>query len=96
MNWICDIDPLEKFLEEDSPSNLNHGRLKDINSMLELYRASEIVIHPDEGILEKFNSRTKLILEQWLSNECLDANGLSLQIRKQVLFFPIQDVYIRI
>lgn len=84
-------DPLVKFLEEDSPSNLNHGRLKDINSMLELYQASEMVIHPDERILEKFNSRMKLILEQWLSNECLDSNGLSLQIRKQVgdvLNFP--------
>ncbi|GAA0165068.1 hypothetical protein LIER_20564 [Lithospermum erythrorhizon] len=89
--YAVSSDPLLKFLEKDIRSNLNYGQLNDINTILELYRASEMVIHQDEGILEKFNSRTKSILEQWLSNECLDASGLNFLIRKQVddvLKFP--------
>ncbi|KAG9160945.1 hypothetical protein Leryth_023538 [Lithospermum erythrorhizon] len=82
-------DPLVKFLEEDILSNLNDVQLKDINTILDLYRASEMVFHPDDWILEKFSIRSKRFLKQWLSSECLDVHGLSAQIQKQLCnLFP--------
>ena len=48
--------------------------MKDIGSALELFRASEIIIHPGESVLEKLNLLTRQFLKQELSNNSIQAN----------------------
>ncbi|KAM2057932.1 hypothetical protein ACFX16_030568 [Malus domestica] len=60
-------DPLVKF-SEDCFFNSYGGYLKDVSAALELFRASEIIIHPDESILEKQNYWTSHFLKEELSN----------------------------
>lgn len=42
--------------------------MKDIGAALELLRASEFIIHPDESVMEKQNYWTSHFLKQELSN----------------------------
>ena len=49
--------------------------MKDIGVVLELFRASEIIIHPDEFVLEKQNFLTSHFLIQESSNGSSHADG---------------------
>ncbi|KAM7250597.1 hypothetical protein ACFE04_022480 [Oxalis oulophora] len=61
-------DSLSQFSEEDGFVSSLEGYLKDIGSVLELYRASQLTIYPDETVLMKQNSWTSNFLRQELSN----------------------------
>nr|AGN70881.1 ent-kaurene synthase [Plectranthus barbatus] len=56
-------DPITKLIQEGSFSR----NTMDINTTLELYRASELILYPDERDLEEHNLRLKTILDQELS-----------------------------
>ncbi|KAB2615516.1 ent-kaur-16-ene synthase [Pyrus ussuriensis x Pyrus communis] len=61
------LHPLVKF-SEDCFFNSYGGYLKDVSAALELFKASKIIIHPDESILEKQNYWTSHFLKEELSN----------------------------
>ncbi len=59
--------------------------MKDIGAVLELFRASEIIIHPDEFVLEKQNFWTSHFLKQELSNGSIHAGGLNKYVDQEVV-----------
>lgn len=63
----CFADPVTKILQECISSSFQ-GNMRDINTTLELYRASEFILYPDERGLEEQNLRLKLLHEQELSS----------------------------
>ncbi|GMY33123.1 ent-kaurene synthase, chloroplastic-like isoform X1 [Fagus crenata] len=83
-------DPFTR-LSEDHFSCYLGGYVKDIGAVLELFRASEIIIHPDEFVLEKQNFWTSHFLKQELSNGSIHAGGLNKYVDQEVenaLRFP--------
>ncbi|CAM8877053.1 unnamed protein product [Rhodiola kirilowii] len=61
-------DPLEQFTSEIQYLGSFAGHLKDINTVLELQRASQVIAHPDESVLKSINVwATKL-----MKKDCLD------------------------
>lgn len=86
-------DPLIGILEKESASSYCcNGYWNEVNALIEVYRASEMVLHENESALEKQNLLSKLLLEQHIFNGC-DSKGFPNQICKQVeylLKFPSQ------
>lgn len=64
---ICSLDQLTQF-SEDHFSDCLGGHLKDFGASLELFKASQIIIRPDESILENVNSWTSRFLNHGLSS----------------------------
>ncbi|XP_022734361.1 ent-kaur-16-ene synthase, chloroplastic [Durio zibethinus] len=65
-------EPLTGFGEEHFFYSLG-GYLKDLDAVLELFRASQMIIHSDEQVLEKQNLWTSHFLKQELSNSSMGA-----------------------
>lgn len=63
--------------------------MRDIDATLELYRASELILHPDERDLEKQNLRLKLLLEQELSSGFIQSCQLGRSINAEVDTFEL-------
>ena len=61
--------------------------MKDIEAALELYRASQIIVHPEESILEKQNHWTSHFLKQELSNGSIMEDKLYKYIGQEVVFY---------
>lgn len=61
--------------------------MKDIGATLELYRASQIIIHQEESILEKQNLWTSHLLKRELSNGSIMADKLNKYIGQEVVFY---------
>ncbi|KAH9646276.1 Ent-kaur-16-ene synthase [Citrus sinensis] len=71
--------------------DVSSGHLKDIRAVLELYRASQITIYPDESVLEKQQFWTSHFLKQELSSGSIHSNRFSQNVSSQVedaLKFP--------
>ncbi|KAM7252158.1 hypothetical protein ACFE04_024041 [Oxalis oulophora] len=64
-------ESLSRFAEGDGSLE---GQLKDVGAILELYRASQLIIYPDESVLEKQNSWTGNFLRQELCNSSIHAD----------------------
>ena len=60
---------------------------KDIGAALELYRASQIIVHPEETILKKQNLWTSHFLKQELSNGSIVEDKLYKYIGQEVVFY---------
>ncbi|XP_017639059.1 ent-kaurene synthase, chloroplastic isoform X1 [Gossypium arboreum] len=60
-------EALAGFAEEHFFNSLG-GYLKDLDAVIELFRASQMIIHPNEQLLEKHISWTSHFLKQELSN----------------------------
>lgn len=58
--------------------------MKDISAVLELYRASQITIYPDESVLEKQQFWTSHFLKQELSSGSIHSNRFSENDSSQV------------
>ncbi|KAM7270090.1 hypothetical protein ACFE04_029304 [Oxalis oulophora] len=69
-------DSLSRFAEENGFFSSLEGYLKDVGAVLELYRASQLIIYPDESILDKQNSWTSNFLKQELSNGSIHAKKI--------------------
>lgn len=61
--------------------------MKDIGATLELYRASQIIIHQEELILENQNLWTSHLLKRELSNGSIMADKLNKYIGQEVVFY---------
>lgn len=58
--------------------------MEDIHVILELYRASELILFPDERDLEKQNLRLKNLLEQKVSSGVINSSQLGRNIEHEV------------
>ncbi|KAF5477229.1 hypothetical protein F2P56_003892 [Juglans regia] len=84
-------DPFSQLSEKDHFSSTLEGYLKDIGAVLELFRASEIIIHREESVLEKQNLWTRNFLRWELSNGSIHTGGLNNYLCQEVedaLSFP--------
>lgn len=61
--------------------------MKDIDAIFEIFRASEIIIHPDESVLEKQNFWTSHFLKQELFSMSTRENKLNKNIGKVVVSY---------
>ena len=86
--FSCGVEPLTGFAEEHFFNSLG-GYLKDLDAPLELFRASQMIIHPDEQVLKKQNSWTSHFLKQELSNCSMCAYKHKEYIIQKVFFFPV-------
>ncbi|KAL0009501.1 hypothetical protein SO802_011003 [Lithocarpus litseifolius] len=77
-------DPLTRLSEDYFSSSLG-GYVKDIGAVLELFRASEIIIHPDEFVLEKQNFPTIHFLIRESSNGSIHVDGRNIYVGQQVV-----------
>ncbi|GLT75771.1 hypothetical protein SLA2020_474700 [Shorea laevis] len=77
-------DLFTRFPQEDHFSSTLGGYSKDIGAVLELFRASEIIIHPDESVLEKQNLLTRHFLRRELSNGSIHIDRLNKYLVQEV------------
>ncbi|KAI4323268.1 hypothetical protein L6164_022888 [Bauhinia variegata] len=83
-------DPFDQY-SEDKFSNSLKGFLNDADAVLELYQASQIVIHPDEPILVRQNYWSRNFLEKAPSCDTVHVDKLRSYIDHEVkdaLKFP--------
>ncbi|GAU35833.1 hypothetical protein TSUD_56390, partial [Trifolium subterraneum] len=83
-------DPFYQY-SEDKFANSLKGYLKDVSAVLELYRASQFIIHPDESILVKQSSWTRNLLKHYSSPYQFNADKLRTYVDNEVndvLNFP--------
>ncbi|PNY18103.1 ent-kaur-16-ene synthase chloroplastic-like, partial [Trifolium pratense] len=78
-------DPFYKY-SEDKFGNSLKGYLKDVGAVLELYKASQVIIHPDESILYNQRSWTRNILKQDSSPYQLYADKLRIYVDNELLY----------
>ncbi|KAM7502390.1 hypothetical protein LguiB_001294 [Lonicera macranthoides] len=71
-------DPLTQIAKEEGYfSSFGGGHLKGISDALELYRASQLIISPDESALRKQNLQSSHFLKLTLSNGSVCSDTLS-------------------
>ncbi|KAL5159947.1 Ent-kaur-16-ene synthase, chloroplastic [Glycine soja] len=83
-------DPFYQYSEDKFAESLK-GYLKDVGAVIELYRASQAIIHPDESIFVRQSLWTKHLLKQESSPYRLYADKLRRYVDlevKDVLNFP--------
>jgi len=78
-------DPFYQY-SEDKFANSLKGYLKDVSAVLELYKASQVIIHPDESILVKQSSWTRHFLEQDSSPYQLYVDKLRIYVDNEVVY----------
>jgi len=83
--YVVFVDPFYEY-SEDKFANSLKGYLKDVSAVLELYRASQVVIHPDESILVKQSSWTKILLKQDSFNQ-LYADKIRIYVDNEVVYY---------
>ncbi|KAK6947192.1 Terpene synthase, metal-binding domain [Dillenia turbinata] len=77
-------DPLAQFAEEDYYSEPFVGQVKDIDAVIELFRASQFVLYPEETALEKQNIWSGNYLQQILYDAAIRPGKLSENARHKV------------
>uniref|UniRef100_A0A0R0G697 Terpene synthase metal-binding domain-containing protein n=1 Tax=Glycine max TaxID=3847 RepID=A0A0R0G697_SOYBN len=88
--YVVFADPFYQYSEDKFAESLK-GYLKDVSAVIELYRASQAIIHPDESILVRQSLWTKHLLKQESSPYRLYADKLRRYVDlevKDVLNFP--------
>ncbi|MED6113876.1 hypothetical protein PIB30_074926 [Stylosanthes scabra] len=83
-------DPFYQYSEDNFSDSLK-GYLKDTGAILELYKASQVIVHPDESILVRQNAWTRHLLKQQSSHYQLYADKLRSYVDREVneaLTFP--------
>ncbi|KAL2330996.1 hypothetical protein Fmac_018577 [Flemingia macrophylla] len=83
-------DPFYQYSEDKFADSLK-GYLKDVGAVIELYRASQAIIHPDESILVSQGLWTKQLLKREPSPYQLYADKLRNYVDQEVndvLYFP--------
>ncbi|KAK2654429.1 hypothetical protein Ddye_014285 [Dipteronia dyeriana] len=84
-------DLLTQFAEENQVFNSLKGNLKDIGTVLELYKASQLMICPEELVLMKTKLWTSQFLKQELSKGSFHSDRVSKYVSRQAedaLKFP--------
>ncbi|KAK4285637.1 hypothetical protein QN277_002308 [Acacia crassicarpa] len=76
---------LDRF-SKDKFCNTIQGYLKDVEAVLELHKASHIVLHSNDSVLEELNSWTGLILQEYLSSSSTSTHQLYNHFDHEVTF----------
>lgn len=63
--------------------------MRDVGAALELFKASEITLHPDESVLEKLNYWTHCFPKQELSSNLIQAHRLNKHIGQEVASYVL-------
>jgi len=79
-------DPFYEY-SEDKFGNSLKGYLKDVSAVLELHKASQFIIHPDESVLVNQRSWTTNLLKQDSSPYKLYADKLRIYVDNEVVYF---------
>ncbi|XP_008447074.1 ent-kaur-16-ene synthase, chloroplastic isoform X4 [Cucumis melo] len=77
-------DQLTQFSEDLFPNCLG-GHLKDFGASLELFKASQIIIYPDEFILENINSWTSRFLNHGLSGGSVHSDRTERLVKQEAV-----------
>lgn len=87
---LLHIGPLARFVTEEDYLGSVTGHLNDMNAVLELHRASEVIIRSDETVLKKINAWSRPFLKQKGESDQVYSGSLKSRIRKEVslFFFP--------
>ena len=82
---ICIVDALAQFAEEEFFFESLGFHNKDLSTVLELYKASQIMTCSKEPVLEKLNSWSCHFLERELSKDAMHVDGYQNHIKKEVI-----------
>lgn len=77
-------DPFYQY-SEDKFANSLKGYLEDASAVIELYKASQVIIHPDESVLFKQSSWTRHFLEHDSSTYQFYADKLRIYVDNEVV-----------
>lgn len=80
------VDPFNQYTEDKFSKSLK-GYLKDAGAVFELYKASQIMIHPGEEVLVKQNAWTRHFLRQELSPDLVHVDRLFSQVEQEVFSY---------
>ncbi|XP_063949616.1 ent-kaurene synthase TSP4, chloroplastic isoform X2 [Daucus carota subsp. sativus] len=89
--YDVDSEKLTQVAQEDYYCNSHGGHLNDTYEALELYRASQNIIYPNETALEKQNSWSKNFLQRKLNNRSVHSDKYTSAMFQEVeyaLKFP--------
>ena len=67
----CCIDALAQFIDVNRFNNTVQGHLRDMSTVLELYKASQIKILPKEPVLDKIESWSTCYLKEKFSMDAI-------------------------
>jgi ent-kaurene synthase len=84
--YVVFADPFYQY-SEDKFTNSLKGYLKDVGAILELYKASQVIIHPEESILVKQSSWTRNLLKHDSSPCQLYADKLRIYVDNEVVYY---------
>lgn len=71
---------MEEYVDQEHFFNTSSPQITNTNTIIELYKASEVTILEDEPILENIQNWTQTFLKHQLSNEEISDD----QLRKEV------------
>jgi len=83
--YVVFADPFYQYSEDKFDNSLK-GYLKDVSAVLELYKASQFSIHPDESVLVNQRSWTRNVLKQDSSPYQLYADKLRIYVDNEVVY----------
>ncbi|XP_058072226.1 ent-kaurene synthase, chloroplastic [Magnolia sinica] len=86
-------DALIQFSEEDEFSNSIGGHVKNTGTVLELYKASQIMTFPNELVLEKLHSWSSQFLKQELSKGVMHIDGFHKDISTEEVEYELKFPY---
>ncbi|PKI62826.1 hypothetical protein CRG98_016777 [Punica granatum] len=77
-------DALSQFAEEGGFCKTLEGYLMDMRTVLELYRASQMIIYQDDIVLEKLHNWTSCRLKERIANSPLHADRLEKHVQQEM------------
>ncbi|KAI0498958.1 hypothetical protein KFK09_019856 [Dendrobium nobile] len=80
-------DALSPFAEARHFKNTVQGHIRDLNAVIELYKASQAQISPEEPVLKKLNSWVTHFLQEELDNNAINSLDFSQEV-DYILRFP--------
>lgn len=79
-------DALSPFADVRHFDNTVQGHIRDLNAVIELYKASQVQISADEPVLKKLNSWVTHFLKEELNTNAINSIIISQEVAD--LYFP--------
>lgn len=87
--YVVFVDPFYRYSEDKFPHSLK-GYSKDASAILELYKVSQVITHPNESVLVKQRSWTRNLLKQDSSNYQMYADKLRIYVDNEVVYCAVK------
>lgn len=85
MRCVLYSDPFEQFASENKYLASFDGHLNDINTVLELQKASQVITRPNESVLKSINSWSAEVLKRHCADDPTFAVGMKSYVRREVM-----------